>query len=135
MKKILVLLTSLIATMAFAHVPSVDYKDLENGKFLIQCADTERCEGVNIYLLKDKPYDGDEESYEGKMVIFHEKMDSSNKLEVVKPKTSKYVIVFDMGPGHIFYKPGFKLSEKELSSWETLVNNVNPEYKNKMLEK
>ena len=41
----------------------------------------------NFFIVKDKPYNGPEDTYEGKMIIFKGKFDKKSLVTVLKPLT------------------------------------------------
>ncbi|WP_068268244.1 hypothetical protein [Caviibacter abscessus] len=140
MKKILLFLMSVFTfVFVYAHDPILTVEDLKNGKILIQggFSNGESAEDVDLYILKDKPYGGSEETYEGKLVLFKTTFDKTNELEIPKPKASKYVIVFDAGPGHVKEARGPKLTDEEMANWEKLMKEekIFKEFKEKMMSK
>lgn len=140
MKKIILLLFSMITVFTvYAHDPILTVEDLKDGTILIQggFSNGESAEGVDLYILKDKPYDGEEETFEGKLILFKTEFDSTNEIEIVKPRTAKYVIVFDAGPGHIKEVKGPKLTKEEMENWGKLIkkDKMLKDFYKKMTEK
>lgn len=140
MKKLLLFFMSIFTfVFVYAHDPILTVEDLKNGTILIQggFSNGESAEGVDLYILKDRPYAGAEETYEGKLILFKTVFDKTNEIEIPKPKTSKYVIVFDAGPGHIKELRGPKLTDEEMVNWEKLMKEekVFKEFKEKMMNK
>ena len=92
------------------------YPGLSNG---------EPTDNVDLIVVKDKNYNGTEETYDGKMVILHStfgKMGLKNgEVKLPKPSVGKYLVIFDAGPGHVKEKKGPKLTEKEMDAWKVAI--------------
>lgn len=121
MKKIFIfLMTTLLSISLFAHAPLLSVDDNGDGTIYIEggFSNGASASGVEIIVVKDKAYNGPEETFKGKEIIFKGKIGSDNSLTIPKPATNKYEIYFNAGEGHIVGKKGPALKENEKSAWE-----------------
>jgi len=97
----------------------------------------EKAEGMEFLIVKDKPYNGPEDTYEGKMIIFKGKFDEKSSAVVLKPLTPKYEVIFNGGAAHIITKKGPKLEESEVAEWKEKAEKADylNEWKEKMIQK
>lgn len=124
MKKLLVMfLTMLTSMLVFAHAPLLDVTDNNDGYLYIEggYSNGEDATGTEIWVVENKNYNGSEEVYNGKLVIFHGYLEKGAQLKLPKPKISKYIVVFDGGPGHELEKKGPKLTKDEMAAWEKAI--------------
>ncbi|MDO4690460.1 MAG: hypothetical protein Q4A58_04105 [Fusobacterium sp.] len=139
MKKILALLMSLImSTVLFAHAPLLSVDDNTDGTIYIEggFSNGAPAEGVEIIIVKDKPYNGPEDTFKGKEIIFKSVLGKDNSLTVPKPATEKYEVHFNAGEGHVASKKGPALTANEKTAWEKAVSEFNfGEWKDSMTEK
>lgn len=136
MKKLLLFLSMFTFGILFAHDPIVTVNDLKDGRIEVVggFSTGEGAEGVDFYILKDKPYNGELESYDGKLVLYYTTFGPDSKIVIAKPKTAKYIIVFDAGPGHDDYKTGPALTESEMESWKKYVQEIKEEEFRKLMQ-
>lgn len=139
MKKILTLIAGLtLSTALFAHAPLLSVDDNADGTIYIEggFSNGASAEGVEIIIVKDKPYNGPEETFRGKEIIFKGKLASDNSLTVPKPATDKYEVLFNAGEGHITSKKGPVLTEAEQAQWQKAIEEFNfGDWKETMTEK
>lgn len=136
MKKFLFVIFSIFTfSLSFAHEPIVTVNDLKDGRIEVigGFSNGESAQGVDFYILKDKPYNGALDTFDGKLVLFYTTFPENNKIVVPKPNTAKYIIVFDAGPGHDKFIDGPALTKEEKESWKKFVNEIeDAEYKKLM---
>lgn len=139
MKKILVLVMGvLMSALAFAHAPLLSVDDNGDGTVYIEggFSNGASAEGVEIIIVKDKAYNGPEDTFKGKEIIFKGKIGSDNSLEMPKPATKKYEIYFNAGEGHVVGKKGPVLTDEEKADWEKAIANYDfGDWKDFMIEK
>lgn len=139
MKKILMFLLSLVVSVAlFAHSPLLSVDDNGDGTIYIEggFSNGAAAEGIEIIIVKDKPYNGPEDTFKGKEIIFKGKIGKDNSLTVPKPATEKYEVYFNAGEGHIVGKKGPALASAEQSAWEKAVAAYDfGDWKDSMTEK
>ncbi|RRD40453.1 hypothetical protein EII29_02965 [Leptotrichia sp. OH3620_COT-345] len=139
MKKFILACLFTISGMVFAHAPVLSVDDNKDGTVYIEAgfSNGEKAEGLEVIIVKDKPYNGPEDTYEGKMIIFKGKFGSKSSMTVIKPLTPKYEVIFNGGPGHIISKKGPKLEESEMSKWKENIEKSDSlgEWKEKMTQK
>ena len=93
-------------------------------------------EGVEIIIVKDKAYNGPEETFKGKEVIYKGKLDAKGSLTMPKPATDKYEVYFNAGEGHVASKKGPALTAAEKANWDKATASFDfGEWKDLMLEK
>jgi len=88
MKKFLVLIMGiLMSVVVFAHSPLISVDDNGDGTVYIEggFSNGASAEGVEIIIVKDKAYNGPEESFKGKEIIYKGKLDAKNSLTIPKP--------------------------------------------------
>jgi len=98
MKKFLVLIMGvLMSVVVFAHSPLISVDDNGDGTVYIEggFSNGASAEGVEIIIVKDKAYNGPEESFKGKEIIYKGKLDAKNSLTIPKPATEKYEVYFN----------------------------------------
>ncbi len=139
MKKILVLMMGLVmSALVFAHAPLVSVDDNGDGTIYIEggFSNGAAAAGVEIIIVKDKAYNGPEETFKGKEIIFKGKLDSKNSITVPKPATKKYEVYFNAGEGHVVGKKRPALTDAEKADWEKAVADYDfGDWKDFMLEK
>jgi len=120
MKKFLVLIMGiLMSVVVFAHSPLISVDDNGDGT-----------------VYKDKAYNGPEESFKGKEIIYKGKLDAKNSLTIPKPATEKYEVYFNAGEGHVVSKKGPTLTAAEKANWDKATASFDfGEWKELMLEK
>ncbi len=126
MKRILALMV-LLSTMIFAHAPLLSVDDNEDGTVYLEggFSNGSSAGGVEILFLEDKDYNGTEESFEGKKVLYKFNLDEEGMAdEVLKPKVVSYLIAMNAGPGHIVIKEGPRLTSDELEDWATYLEDL-----------
>ena len=93
-------------------------------------------EGVEIIVVKDKAYNGPEETFKGKEIIYKGKLDAKNSLILPKPATDKYEVYFNAGEGHVIGKKGPALTAGEKANWDKATASFDfGEWKELMMEK
>lgn len=125
MKKFLILILSIFTSfLVFAHAPLLDVNDGEQGYVIIQggFSNGQDATGTRIVIVKDKNYNGTEEAYDGKMIIFDGYLEKGGELVLPKPK-GKYIVIFDAGPGHVIEKKGAKLTDSEKEAWQKAIDS------------
>ena len=139
MKKIIVTGILFISAAVFAHAPLLSVDDNNDGTIYIEAgfSNGEKAEGMEFLIVKDKPYNGPEDTYEGKMIIFKGKFDKKSSAVILKPLTPKYEVIFNGGEAHIITKKGPKLEENEIPDWKEKVEKADylNEWKEKMIQK
>ena len=139
MKKIIVMGILFISAIVFAHAPLLSVDDNNDGTIYIEAgfSNGEKADGMEFFIVKDKPYNGPEDTYEGKMIIFKGKFDKKSSVTILKPLTPKYEIVFNGGAAHIISKKGPKLEEREVAEWKEKLEKDDylKEWKDKMSQK
>ena len=55
-------------------------------------------------IVKDKAYNGPEETFKGKEIIYKGKLDAKGSITMPKPATEKYEVYFNAGEGHVTSK-------------------------------
>lgn len=92
--------------------------------------------GIELVIVKDAPYNGPEETFKGKEIIFQGKFGEDGSLTLPKPTTPKYEVYFNAGEGHVVGKKGPSLEEKEKAAWEKAVSGfAYGDWKESMTEK
>ena len=139
MKKLIMMCLIFISVTVFAHAPLLSVDDNKDGTIYIEAgfSNGEKADGMEFFIVKDKPYNGPEDTYEGKMIIFKGKFDKKSSVTILKPLTPKYEIVFNGGPAHIITKKGPKLEENEVPEWKKKLEKDDylKEWKDKMSQK
>ena len=139
MKKLITMCFLFISAAVFAHAPLLSVDDNNDGTIYIEAgfSNGEKAEGMEFLIVKDKPYNGPEDTYEGKMIIFKGKFDEKSSVTILKPLTPKYEIVFNGGVAHIITKKGPKLEENEGPEWKKKLEKDDylKEWKDKMSQK
>ena len=139
MKKLIMICIIFISVTAFAHAPLLSVDDNKDGTIYIEAgfSNGEKADGMEFFIVKDKPYNGSEDTYEGKMIIFKGKFGQKSSVTILKPLTPKYEIVFNGGAAHIITKKGPKLEENEVPEWKKKLEEDDylKEWKEKMSQK
>lgn len=128
----------LISTNIFAHAPLLSVDDNSDGTIYIEggFSNGASAEGVEIIIVKDKPYNGPEETFKGKEIIFKGSLGKDNSLTIPKPASEKYEIYFNAGEGHVASKKGPLLSADEQVKWEKAITEYDfGSWKEAMTEK
>ena len=97
MKKFLVLIMGvLMSVVVFAHSPLISVDDNGDGTVYIEggFSNGASAEGVEIIIVKDKAYNGPEESFKGKEIIYKGKLDAKNSLTNTKTCNWKIWSIF-----------------------------------------
>lgn len=132
------LMAALMSTMIFAHAPLLSVDDNGDGTVYIEggFSNGASASGVEIIVVKDRAYNGPEETFKGKEVVFKSKLGEDNSLTIPKPATDKYEIYFNAGEGHIIGKKGPVLTETEKAAWEKAISEFDfGDWKETMTEK
>ena len=139
MKKFLVLIIGvLMSVAAFAHAPLISVDDNGDGTVYIEGGFSNGAsgEGVEIIIVKDKAYNGPEETFKGKEIIYKGKLDAKGSITMPKPATEKYEVYFNAGEGHVASKKGPALTAAEKANWDKATASFDfGEWKELMLEK
>lgn len=139
MKKFLVFaFTLIISTAIFAHAALISVDDMGNGQIYIEggFSDGSSAGGMELILVKDKAYNGPEDTFNGKEIIFRGKLKDDGSFIIPKPATEKYEVIMNAGVGHVATKKGPALTDAEKSEWENAVKNFDfGDWKEFMLEK
>ena len=118
MKKIIVTGILFISAIVFAHAPLLSVDDNNDGTIYIEAgfSNGEKAEGMEFLIVKDKPYNGPEDTYEGKMIIFKGKFDEKSSAVVLKPLTPKYEVISMEGQHILLLKKGLNLKRTRLQN-------------------
>ena len=139
MKKIMLICLFLISSVIFAHAPLLSVDDNKDGTIYIEAgfSNGEKADGMELIIVKDKAYNGPEDTYEGKLIIFKGKFDAKSSMTIIKPLAAKYEVIFNGGLGHVTSKKGPKLEESEMNKWKENVQKADylGEWKEKMTQK
>ena len=105
----------LFSVGVFAHAPLISIDDNEDGTIYVEggFSNGEGTAGIPVIIVKDVPYNGPEDTFKGKEIIFESKFGEDNSITIPKPKTPKYEVYMNAGEGHIIGKKGPKLLDKE----------------------
>lgn len=137
-KRMILIMGLLMSSLAFAHAPIISVDDNGDGTVYIEggFSNGASAEGVEIIIVKDKAYNGPEESFKGKEIIYKGKLDAKNSLTIPKPATEKYEVYFNAGEGHVASKKGPALTAAEKANWDKATASFDfGEWKDLMLEK
>lgn len=121
MKKLLIFVLSIATAVSlFAHAPLISIDDNNDGTIYIEggFSNGDSAEGIECIVVKNIPYNGPEDTFKGKMIIFKGAFGADNSLTIPKPVTEKYEVYFNGGEGHVIGKKGPMLTENEKQSWE-----------------
>ncbi len=126
-KKLLILVVVVMSKIILAHAPLISVDDNGDGTLYIEggFSNGASAEGVECIIVKDKAYNGPEDTFNDKEIIFIGKFNQDNFIEVPKPLTPKYEVYFNAGEGHIIGKKGPKLEEKNMENWKKAVEKFN----------
>lgn len=124
-KKLILLLGTVLSVAALAHAPLISVDDNGDGTIYIEggFSNGASAAGIPVILVKDAPYNGPEETFKGKEIIYEGKFGADNSVTMPKPATSKYEVYFNGGEGHVVGKKGPALKEEEKTSWEAAVKD------------
>lgn len=119
-KKLILFFGSILSVVALAHAPLISVDDNGDGTIYVEggFSNGASSEGLPVVLVKDAPYNGPEETFKGKEVIYEGKFGKDNSITIPKPATPKYEVYLNAGEGHVIGKKGPALSEGETSAWE-----------------
>ena len=100
MKKFLVLVIGvLMSVIAFAHAPLISVDDNGDGTVYIEggFSNGTSGEGVEIIIVKDKAYNGPEETFKGKEIIYKGKLDAKGSITMqnLQLKNMKYISMLE----------------------------------------
>ena len=72
MKKLITMCFLFISAAVFAHAPLLSVDDNNDGTIYIEAgfSNGEKAEGMEFIIVKDKPYNGPEDTYEGKITSY-----------------------------------------------------------------
>lgn len=129
MKKILlIVLGAILSINIFAHAPLISVDDNGDGTIYIEggFSNGASVAGVPCIIVKDRAYNGPNDTFNGKEIIYKGEFDKNNVLIIPKPRTKKYEVYLVAGEGHEIGKKGPKLEKDEMDMWKKAVDN----YKN-----
>lgn len=139
MKKFLVLIIGvLMLVVVFVYVLLIFIDDNGDGIVYIEGGFLNGVfvEGVEIIIVKDKVYNGLEEFFKGKEIIYKGKLDVKNSLILLKFVIEKYEVYFNVGEGYVVSKKGFVLIVGEKVNWDKVIVSFDfGEWKELMMEK
>lgn len=139
MKKIFTLAMGIILSAnVFAHAPLLSVDDNTDGTIYVEggFSNGAPAAGIELIIVKDKPYNGPEDTFKGKEIIFKGVLGEDNSLTVPKPATDKYEVYFNAGEGHVIGKKGPVLTDAEQADWEKAVSEFDfGDWKETMTEK
>lgn len=121
MKKLIIFMINMIfAAAVYAHAPLISVDDNNDGTIYIEAgfSNGDSAEGIDCIIVKNAPYNGPEDTFKEKMIIFKKPFGADNTLTVPKPLTEKYEVYFNGGGGHVIGKKGPALKENEKQSWK-----------------
>lgn len=121
MKKFLVLVMGiLMSVVMFAHAPLLSVDDNGDGTIYVEggFSNGAAAAGIEFIIVKDKAYNGPEETFKGKEVIYKGNFGEDNSVTIPKPATEKYEVYFNAGEGHVVGKKGPALTEAEKEAWD-----------------
>lgn len=124
MKKIVTLILGMvISVMAFAHSPLISVDDNDDGTIYIEggFSNGASASGVECIIVKDRAYNGPEDTFNGKEIIYVGHFGEDNSITIPKPLTPKYEVYFNGGEGHTIGKKGPELREKDMENWKKKV--------------
>lgn len=124
-KTIIFLGNLLVSSILLAHAPLISVDDNGDGSLYIEggFSNGASAEGIECIIVKDRAYNGPEDTFRGKEIIYIGHFNKNNSIEIPKPFTSKYEVYFNGGEGHIIGKKGPKLEETEMENWRKLSEN------------
>lgn len=124
-KTIIFLGNLLVSSILLAHAPLISVDDNGDGSLYIEggFSNGASAEGIECIIVKDRAYNGPEDTFKGKEIIYIGHFNKNNSIEIPKPFTSKYEVYFNGGEGHIIGKKGPKLEETEMENWRKLSEN------------
>lgn len=137
-KKLVLTLGTLLSVAALAHAPLVSVDDNGDGTIYMEggFSNGASAAGIPVIIVKDAPYNGPEETFKGKEILYEGKFGEDNSITLPKPATPKYEVYFNAGEGHIVGKKGPALTEAEQEAWKKAVDAFDfGDWKDYMLEK
>ncbi|WP_315523244.1 hypothetical protein [Fusobacterium massiliense] len=137
-KRMILIMGLLMSSLAFAHAPIISVDDNGDGTVYVEggFSNGAPAEGVEIIVVKDKPYNGPEDTFKGKEIIYKGKLGSDNSITFPKPATDKYEVYFNAGEGHVIGKKGPTLTDAEKDKWNKAVSGYDfGDWKDLMMEK
>lgn len=137
-KKLMLLFGALLSVAALAHAPLISVDDNGDGTIYVEggFSNGANVDGIPVVIVKDAPYNGPEETFKGKEVIYEGKFGKDNSITLPKPATPKYEVYFNGGEGHSVGKKGPALTEAEKGAWEKGIASFDfGEWKESMTEK
>ncbi len=116
-----------LATLLFAHTPFLYVEDNYDGTISVECAFSNGADtaGLTVYLVENKDYNGKEESFAGKKVLYKAILDDLGCADIIKPATKDYVVIFDGGVGHNASLKGKPLTDDEKDEWNAYIEKNN----------
>lgn len=123
MKKVLsLLMIFILSAVVLAHSPLLSVDDNEDGSIYIECGFSNGASagGIEFMLVEDKPYNGPEDTFEGRKILYKGTLEEDGSAEIIKPNVVSYKVIFNAGPGHIVGKKGPKLTQEEKENWKDL---------------
>lgn len=140
MKKTSVLFFVVLAsmTMLFAHAPLLLVEDNGDGTIYIEggFSNGEDAEGMPIIVVKNVPYNGPDETFKGKLIIFKCNLLEGASIIIPKPATKRYEVYFNGGEGHVKGVQGPALKKNEIKAWEKVIDEFDfGDWEDFMLEK
>lgn len=123
MKKILVILITLVSFLAYSHAPTLEIEEDEDGYIFVQAgfSNGESAKGLPIIIVQDKNYNGEYETREGKLVLYKGVFNDKSEIVLPKPKAKKYIVIFDGGVGHVIEKKGIAIRQDEVEAWKMAI--------------
>lgn len=125
MKKILLtILSFVISVSTFAHAPLLSVDDNEDGTIYIEggFSNGATVEGIPCIIVKDRAYNGPNDTFKGKEIIYEGAFGEDNSITIPKPRTKKYEIYLNAGEGHVIGKKGPKLQKSEIENWKNKIS-------------
>lgn len=137
-KKLIVLFGTVLSMVALAHAPLISVDDNGDGTIYVEggFSNGASSAGIDMVVVKDAPYNGPEETFKGKEIIFEGKFGDDNSITIPKPATPKYEVYMNAGEGHVTGKKGPALKEEEKEKWQKAVDAFDfGEWKESMTDK
>lgn len=112
----MILLTSLALS---AHTPMIYVEDNYDGTIIAEAGFSNGASAADmkVIIVEDKKYRGSEKSFNNKRVLFEGQFDEMGVAELIKPSATRYLVIFDGGPGHIASIKGPTLEDDEKEDW------------------
>ncbi len=108
-----------VALTAWAHSPLLYVGDNYDGTVEVEGGFSNGATpaGLPVIVVLDAPYDGPDETFEGKKVLFKTVFDEIGMVDVIKPDVEAYAIWFDGGKEHRISIKGPALEDDEREDW------------------